>query len=312
MLSPPSGFVPMAPDDMERLLDATEDRLRGQSTIVGKVAPNGPQEGTLAALRLTRPRLDQTLGHTLDSWVRTRTEARAHALGLDVPAIDTRERSVHTSQQVRLPSGGNAVTRSLYWLSADGYLEEAHCQCSGSGCTTPPACSLPTPAQGALPVSASFPADTPPLQLSVAGGVGTMDAQPHLRPLPKKALQGLTTARHTLETRHGVDARRADGGGAVLTDASWCVNEDGCVAKTVAEGRRKSHVAAVRDQRLLRSVRTLNDASAGMHGYEIEQHDGMWTRAWFWNEGHVVRQISCACTGTTCALAKATCSVTPK
>ncbi len=324
-VTPPPGFVAMEASGIERLRAAT---VRGTATgaeFDAWVAPEGASSGLLVATTVRHAVTEPVQGHTLRTWVRHNlraVEASLTALDPDAkpPNLEedpSAETAVLSRYELPLPNGGSLRVRARHWLSSEGHLIEASCQCAGRGCTEPAACTLPQPPPDTLAAGVVLGTQTAATTLKTTSGAGRMQAPAHLSPLP-------ATLRTQLETSGSQDApRRSDvrvqglnapeGSGVVLTEATWCAQPPACDAKTLAENRRKAEVDSLRSGGTLRSVETHADphGAVPMYGYELDQHDGFWTRTAFWNDAGTVREVSCSCVGLACALAQRTCIVDP-
>lgn len=301
--------------------------LRGTATDVALdawVSAAGPGQGLLVSMDVTHAVQDPVYGQTLRSWVDHQLrgiEAGLASLDTDASAPRKTEEgaSIRIDYAVPLPSGSQLRIRSRSWLSAEGHLVEAQCQCSGDGCTEPPACRLPdTPADALPPDTILHQGDAPPRTLSTASGDGTVDTPPALTMLSAEVLASLAAdgaeSAPERSNRRVQGVRGDDGSGAFLTEATWCADTPACSASKLAENRRKAEVESLRESGALRSVKTISDVHAATptYGYEIDQRDGFWTRTVFWNRGGEVREVTCACAGLACALVRRSCAITPK
>jgi len=309
--------------------EAAAQRLRAgvlqgtasEAEVQAWVGPGGPTSGLVAFTTVRHAKTEAVAGHTLRSWAlhqQLRVEASLEALGAnEPPQRDDRGRTIDTRYALPLPGGAPVRVHTRAWLSNSGDLHEATCQCAGSGCTDPPACTLPdTPADAMA--NGVILKGAPPSRLQTAAGDARLDAPAPLRPMPPEVLAELQSSGAEQAPRrddvHVQGVHAADGSGAFLSDATWCSAPPACDAKTLAENRRKAEVTALREGGTLRSVRTLAEphATPPVYGFEIEQRDGFWTRTSFWNTGEGVREVSCSCAGLACAMVRRTCTVTPQ
>ena len=318
---PPQGFTPMDAEGVARLRAST---LRGTAKdvdIEGWVTPGGGARGLVVATKVRHEGGDAVAGHTLETWVRHQmrgVEAGLATLERDgeAPKVERDGDAMRIGYAVPLPGSGALRVHGRAWLSADGTLVEAMCQCAGLGCTEPPSCRIPDPPTDARSADTILAGRTQTLATAV--GDARVEAAGNLTPLPEDVLAQLATdgAEDAPErTGHHVQGRRSpDGSGVFLTDATWCVDTDPCQAETLAENRRKAEVDSLREGGRLRTVQTRSAPhdERPTFGYEIEQRDGFWTRTTFWNEGTAVREVSCSCAGLACALAQRTCTASPK
>lgn len=320
---PPEGFTPMQADAVERLRAGALRGTASEVDVEGWVASGGGAQGLVVATDVRHTGGEAVSGNTLESWVRFQmrgVEAGLAALEqrAEAPTVERNGSSLRIRYALPLPGGGQLRVRGRAWLSPEGALREAMCQCGGSGCTEPPACTVPETPARALPIDTILGAPTPARTLTTAAGDARVEAPGHLQSLPADVLAQLAAdgAHNAPErTEHHVQGLRAnDGSGVFLTDATWCLNTAPCEAEKVAENRRKSEVDALREGGLLRSIqsRSAPHDDPPIYGYEIEQRDGFWTRTQFWNEGTAVREVSCSCAGLACAMVQRTCSAQPK
>lgn len=324
-VTPPLGFVAMESGGVARLRSAT---IRGTATAAeldAWVAPDGAATGLVVSMNVRHGMSATVHGHTLKSWVRHNLQAVEDGLtALDAQAEPPRleddptsATAVLTRYALPLPGGGSLRVWGRHWLSSDGQLAEATCQCAGSGCTEPPACTLPQAPADALPVGTVLGEQTPSTTLETTSGIGRLQAPPHLSPLPAAMRAQLETAGVEQAPRRSAlrvqGLNDPDGSAAVLTEATWCAEPPACDAETLAENRRKAEVSSLRAGGSLRSIEThaTPHSAVPLYGFEIEQHDGFWTRTTFWNDGSAVQEVSCSCAGLACALVQRTCVVEP-
>jgi len=306
----------------------TATTVRGTATaaeIDGWLAPQGGATGLVISMSIRHAVRKPVYGHTLRSWVAHNLRAlEGNLAAFDAEAVSPTlkddpgsDRAVLTRYALPLPGGGSLRVWARHWLSPDGHLVEASCQCAGTGCTEPPACILPQPPADALPRSLVLGAESPATTLTTVSGAGRVEAPPHLTPLPDETKARLEasgsedTPRRTAQRVQGLSA--PDGSGVFLTEATWCSDPPACEAQTLAENRRKAEVASLRKGGTLRSVETHASPHDALptYGFEIDQHDGFWTRTTFWNDGDAVREVSCSCAGLSCALVQRSCTVNP-
>ncbi len=315
----------MDDEGVQRLRAAT---LRGTATeaeLEAWVAPQGAATGLVVAMNVRHAVNEPVYGNTLQTWVRHNLRAIQDGLAaLDAEAQAPRIEddpafayAVLTRYALPLPGGGSLRVQARHWLSADAHLVESSCQCAGTGCTEPPACTLPPAPATALAAGAVLGIAASASTLTTASGEGRVQAPPHLSALPAAAQAQLeSSAPGENPRRSGARVQAlhaADGSGVVLTEATWCAEPPACDAQTLAENRRKAEVDSLRRGGTLRSVETHADphGAVPMYGFEIDQHDGFWTRTAFWSEAGAVREVSCACAGLACALAQRTCTFEP-
>lgn len=302
--------------------------IRGTATaadVDAWIAPAGAATGLVVSMTVRHVLTPLVHGNTLQTWVQHNLRAVKGGLtALDAQAKAPRleedpssAAAVLTHYAVPLPSGGSLRVWARHWLSSDGHLVETSCQCAGSGCTEPPSCTLPPPPADALRAGTVLGTETLWTTLETTSGVARVQAPAHLAPLPATLKAQLeTSGAHKAPRRSGKRVQGlggTDGSGVVLTEATWCAQPPACDAETLAENRRKAEVASLRAGGTLRSVETqaAPHGAVPMYGFEIDQHDGFWTRSTFWNDAGVVREVSCSCAGLACALAQRTCEVDP-
>lgn len=324
-VTPPPGFVAMDPSGLQRLRAATIRGTATEAELDAWMAPGGAADGLVVSMNTRHAQTELVHGHTLRTWVQHNLRAvEAGLIALDPKAEPPKleedpaaQAAVLTHYALPLPGGGTLRVRSRHWLSAQGHLVDASCQCAGSGCSEPPVCTLALPPDDALAVGTVLGTQTPATILKTSSGDARVQAPPHLSPLPA-ALKAELEASDAEKTPRRSDRRvqglnAADGSGVVLTEATWCAEPPACDAQTLAENRRKAEVASLRTGGTLRSIETHADphADVPMYGFEIDQRDGFWTRTSFWNDGDAVREVSCSCARLACALAKRTCTIEP-
>ncbi len=323
-VSPPTGFVEMDPANVQRVRAATVRKHAEVADFDAWVAAEGGSVGLVVSMRTRRPITEAVHGHTLRTWVRAELRALEDSLTkLHPEAVAPRLEddpvappALLSQYALPLPAGSMQV-RSRHWLSADDHWVEASCLCAGTGCTEPPACRLPPSPTDAQAAGIVLGAQIPFTQLQTSSGSGQVQAPAHLTPLPaamKSRLEQPDPQKAPRRSSQHVQGRNGpDGSGVILSEATWCEDPPACDAETLAENRRKAEVSHLRAGGTLRSIETLAapHRAIPIYGFEVEQHDGFWTRTVFWNEGSRVREVSCACAGLACALARRTCSLEP-
>lgn len=322
-VAPPPGFVAMQASGVQRLRSAT---IRGTATsaeLDAWVAPGGAATGLVVSMNVRHAATEAVHGHTLRTWVQHNLRAVEDGLSaLDVEAASPQleddpasPAAVLTRYALPLPGGASLQVWGRHWFSGDGHLVETTCQCAGSGCTESPACTLPAPPADALPRGTVLGNEALSISLKTTSGKGRLQAPPHLSPLPATTKAQLETAGTQKAPRRSAlrvqGLNGPDGSAAVLTEATWCAKPPACDAQTLAENRRKAEVSSLRAGGTLRSVETHADphGATPLFGFEIDQHDGFWTRTMFWNDEGTVHEVSCSCVGLACALVRRTCTV---
>lgn len=323
-ISPPAGFVEMDDPALQRVRAATVRKNATAFDLDAWVAAEGGSVGLVVSMRTRSAVTEAVHGHTLRTWVRAELRAledsltKIHAEAA-LPRLEddpTAPAALLSHYALPLPTGSMQV-RSRHWLSADGHWVEASCLCAGTGCTEPPACHLPPSPSDAQAAGVVLGAQRPFTQLQTSSGAGKVQAPAHLAPLPatvRAQLERPEPGKAPRRSSKRVQGRNGpDGSGVILTEATWCEEPPACEAETLSENRRKAEVDQLRAGGTLRSVETLAapHRPVPMYGFEVEQHDGFWTRTMFWNEGSTVREVSCACAGLACALARRTCTLEP-
>ncbi len=164
----PEAFVPLAPDELQRLRQSVLS-TRPQSTVdvQGRRSKDGFSSGVVWVMSAEHPDLENSRGMSLRqlaAGLRESTETQASARGLPAPSGgDFRlierpdDNQIELNWMMRGPSGKVLENRALMGLRSDGVLLEAVCSCSEVGCARE-RCSFSMPTAGLLPIDTRFEA----------------------------------------------------------------------------------------------------------------------------------------------------------
>ncbi|MEM6290187.1 MAG: hypothetical protein AAGA54_02950 [Myxococcota bacterium] len=311
-LSTPAGFTTMESSLLHRFTPAgTHHRFQSAR---GVVAPGGATEGFIVAVNASTGDAAVHYGASLDTLVDRALLAEQRGLeaaGASAPEVarEPEPRSVLTRSSLPLPDGGVLELRTRWWADASGALLQASCRCAGTGCGYPSACTLPEAPDTAPLREAPLGAEVEARHLTTPSGSGRMDVSPHATVMTPQMEDKLRSSKGRNPHRRVVriqGAKHGDAAAALLAEAVWCEDDGPCQAKALADRMRTVEAARRKADGSLAGVRARNDPHATPPTFTVEFDEarGGWTRTTLWNDGPLVREITCECLGLACALAR--------